>query len=469
MNPVFLQDLQTIVGAAHVLTNLHDMAPYLTDWRKRYVGTAHAVVCPANTAEVAQVIRQCATHKVFVVPQGGNTGLCGGATPNANGPQIVLSLRRMNQVRALDPVNNTLTVEAGCTLLQVQEAAQQIERLFPLSLASEGSCTIGGNLSTNAGGTAVLRYGNTRDLALGLEVVTPQGDIWHGLTGLRKDNTGYALRDLFIGAEGTLGIITAATLKLYPLPKAYATAMVAVTSITQALQLLTLARSHAGDGLTTFELVSDFCLQLVHQHLQRTLPFAENFPYVVLLELSDLESEAHAQTLLNTLLTAALENGTAVDAVIASSLQQAHQLWELRELISEAESLEGPNIKHDISLPLSTLAEFCTQCEARLQALDGSLRLVNFGHLGDGNLHYNVALPREASEESFRTLQTLINQTVYDCVAEFDGSISAEHGIGQQKPGLLPRYKDAVALQLMHTIKQALDPQGLMNPGKVLG
>jgi len=285
---------------------------------------------------------------------------------------------------------------------------------------------------------------------------------------LRKDNTGYDLRDLFIGAEGTLGIITAATLKLYPQPKAYATAMVAVQSIEQALTLLTLAQAYAGDCLTTFELVSDRCLQLVRKHMQRPLPFAQSFPYAVLLELSDLESEEHAQTLLNTLLSTALEQGVADDAVIASSLQQARQLWELRELIAEAEAHEGRNIKHDISLPLSKLADFCAHCEQELHSLDTPLQLIVFGHLGDGNLHYNVALPRNTENEIFNTLQTQINHLVYDCVAEYHGSISAEHGIGQQKLATLPRYKNAVALQLMRNIKQALDPQGIMNPGKVL-
>lgn len=468
MTPPLLEALQKIVGPAHVLTSTQDMAPYLTDWRKRYVGHALAVVCPATANEVAQVVKQCAAANISLVPQGGNTGLCGAATPDTSGTQIVLSLRRLNRVRNIDRINNTLTAEAGCTLLQVQEAAQQAQRLFPLSLAAEGSCTIGGNLSTNAGGTAVLRYGNTRDLTLGLEVVTPQGELWHGLSSLRKDNTGYALRDLFIGAEGTLGIITAATLKLYPLPIAHATAMVAAHSIEQALQLLTIARTHAGDSLTTFELISDRCLQLVHKHLQRTLPFAQNFPYVVLLELSDLESETHAHTLLNALLTEALETGVSENAVIASSLQQARQLWELRELIAEAEAHEGHNIKHDISLPLSQLSDFFTHCEQRLHALNNALQLVVFGHLGDGNLHYNVALPKNSITEAFNTLQTQVNRLVYDCVAEHNGSISAEHGIGQQKAAILPHYKDAVALQLMQKIKQALDPQGIMNPGKLL-
>ena len=463
-----LQALIDLIGAAHVLTAAHDTAPYLTDWRKRYTGQALAVVCPASSDEVAGIVRLCAAHGVGIVAQGGNTGLCGAATPDASGTQIVLSLRRMNRVRQVDAINNTLTVEAGATLMQVQDAAQQAQRLFPLSLASEGSCTIGGNLSTNAGGTAVLRYGNTRDLTLGLEVVTAQGEVWHGLSGLRKDNTGYDLRDLFIGAEGTLGIITAATLKLYPQPKAYATAMVAVQSIEQALTLLTLAQAYAGDCLTTFELVSDRCLQLVRKHMQRPLPFAQSFPYAVLLELSDLESEEHAQTLLNTLLSTALEQGVADDAVIASSLQQARQLWELRELIAEAEAHEGRNIKHDISLPLSKLADFCAHCEQELHSLDTPLQLIVFGHLGDGNLHYNVALPRNTENEIFNTLQTQINHLVYDCVAEYHGSISAEHGIGQQKLATLPRYKNAVALQLMRNIKQALDPQGIMNPGKVL-
>ncbi|TAK89452.1 MAG: FAD-binding oxidoreductase [Burkholderiaceae bacterium] len=468
MSNKFLSDLASLIGAHHVLTAPQDVAPYLTDWRQRYTGQALAVVAPATTEEVAAIVKRCAAERIGIVPQGGNTGLCGGATPDTSGTQIVLSLRRLQRIRAVDPLNNTLTVEAGVTLLQAQEAAHAAERLFPLSLASEGSCTIGGNLATNAGGTAVLRYGNARELTLGLEVVTAQGEIWQGLTGLRKDNTGYDLRDLFIGAEGTLGIITAATLKLYPLPKATATALVSVNTLAHALQLLTLAQSHAAAALTTFEAMSDLCLRLVNKHTQRPLPFAQGAPYAVLLELSDLESEEHAQSVLNTLLAAALEKGIAQDAIIASSLQQAQQLWALRERIPEAEALEGRNIKHDISLPLSRLAEFCERCEQALHALGTPLQLVVFGHLGDGNLHYNIALPKKTDVPAFALWQEKINRVVYKTVAECSGSISAEHGIGQLKRDTLPHYKDATALRLMRSIKQALDPLGIMNPGKVL-
>ena len=466
---VFLRRCQEAVGDAFVLTSADDMAAYLTDWRQRFTGRAVAVIRPANTEQVAAIVRLCGEYGVPVVPQGGNTGLVLGSVPDQSGQAIVLSLTRMQSVRQIDPRNNTITLDAGCRLAQVQEAAQQAERLFPLSLAAEGSCTIGGNLSTNAGGTAVLRYGNTRELCLGLEVVTAQGEIWHGLRGLRKDNTGYDLRDIFIGAEGTLGIITGATMKLFPRPAAQLTALAGLDSPEQALQLLSLAQAHCGATLTAFELMSDLCLQLVTKHYpqtRRALP--DTFAYTVLLEISDHESVEHATALLESLMTAALKQQIIGDAVVASSMAQSAALWQLRENISNAQATEGKNIKHDISLPISSIADFIRRTDALLQRDFPGCRMVTFGHLGDGNLHYNVSPALGTSAEEFIGHQDAVNRVVHDSVEQFAGSISAEHGLGALKRDEIRRYKSAVEIQLMQAIKRALDPQNLMNPGKVI-
>jgi FAD/FMN-containing dehydrogenase len=428
-----------------------------------------AIVKPGSTEEVASIVRLCNTHRVPVVPQGGNTGLVLGSVPDDSGTAIVLSLTRLNKIRALDTVNNTITVESGCILENIQNAATGAERLFPLSLAAEGSCTIGGNLSTNAGGTAVLRYGNTRDLCLGLEVVTPQGEIWEGLRGLRKDNTGYDLRDLYIGAEGTLGIITAAVLKLFPQPKAELTALAALPSADHALQLLTLAQSYLGASLTGFELMSDFCLQLVTKHYpQMRLPFTDHHPQYVLLELSDSESEEHATQMLEKLIEAALEQEIIVDAVLAASIAQSKALWNLREHIPLAQAEEGKNVKHDISIPIARIGEFIHVTDALLQQAFPGCRMVTFGHLGDGNLHYNVTQPEDASDIEFIGQQEAINHVVHDSVNQFGGSISAEHGLGALKRLEVLRYKSEIEMNLMRTIKRALDPLNLMNPGKVV-
>ena len=465
----FLQACKDVVGSHNVLTNADDKSSFLTDQRQRFTGAAIAVVKPGNTAEVAAVVKLCNQFSVPLVPQGGNTGLVLGSVPDSSGNAIVLSLGRLNQVRAIDPVNHTITVEAGCILQNVQEAAFAADRLLPLSLAAEGSCTIGGNLATNAGGTAVLRYGNTRELCLGLEVVTAQGDIMHGLRGLRKDNTGYDLRDLFIGAEGTLGIITAAVMKIFPLPKAQLTALVALQTPDQALLLLTLAQGRCGAALTGFELMSDLCLQLVAKHMpQLTFPFAAHYPYYVLIEISDSESEAHASNLLEAVLEMALEDEICQDAVLATSSAQSKTLWQLRESISSAQAKEGKNIKHDVSIPISRIAEFISVTDGLLQQQFSGCRNVTFGHLGDGNLHYNVSPDVGASADAFLAKQTAINLVVHDSVHAFGGSISAEHGVGALKREELLRYKSAVEMQLMRTIKQALDPLNLMNPGKVV-
>ena len=491
-----LQTLRGILGAQHVLEG-GDLSAYTQDWRKRFRGKALAVVRPGNTAEVAGVVKACAAAGVSLVPQGGNTGLAVGSVPDESGSQVVLSLQRMNAVRQLDTANLTITVEAGCILQNLQEKAASAGFLFPLSLAAEGSCTIGGNLATNAGGTQVVRYGNARDLCLGLEVVTAQGDIWHGLSGLRKDNTGYDLKGLFVGSEGTLGVITAATLKLYPQPAARLTAWAAVPSMESAVTLLGLAHRHLGAGLTGFEVMGQFALSLVDKHFaQLRVPFFEapaasagppqarpapsegsephevgsvGAPYFVLLENSDHESETHAREQFERLLETAFEQACVSDAVVAENLTQAKSLWHIRESIPLAQAEEGLNIKHDISIAVSRIPEFVDTTNALLARAIPGIRLVNFGHLGDGNLHYNVQAPEGADAAAFlRDHEEEVNALVYDSVARFDGSISAEHGVGSLKTDKLPRYKSPVALGMMHAIKQALDPQNIMNPGRIV-
>ena len=476
-----LQALRDVVGDRHVLTRdseggirTNDLGAWENDWRKRHRGHALAVVQPGNTQEVARVVRLCAQRQadlgISIVPQGGNTGLVMGSTPDASGQQIVLNLQRMNAVRVLDGANLTLTAEAGCVLQNLQGVANQAGFLFPLSLAAQGSCTLGGNLGTNAGGTQVLRFGTARDLCLGLEVVTAQGDIWDGLTGLRKDNTGYDLRHLMIGSEGTLGIITAATLKLYPVPAARLTAWAAVPSLPQAIELLGLAHRHLGAGLTGFELMGQFALSLVDKHFpQLRVPLFTGSPWCVLLENSDHESQAHAKGQFERLLEAAVAQGCVSDAVVAQSLTQAQALWHIRESISLAQSQEGLNIKHDISLPVSAIPDFVADTDAALARALPGVRIVNFGHLGDGNLHYNVQTPEGADAARFlRESEDLVNRLVFDAVRRFNGSISAEHGIGLLKAEKLTQYKSPVAINMMRAIKQALDPGNLFNPGCVL-
>ncbi len=468
MTVALLGGLRAAVGAAHVLTE-GDLSAYELDWRQRYRGRALAVVRPGSTLEVAQVVRTCAAHGAAIVAQGGNTGLVGGSVPDASGTQVLLNLARMNRIRATDAANLTMTVEAGCVLQAVQEAAAAHGLLYPLSLAAEGSCTVGGNLATNAGGTQVLRFGNARELCLGLEVVTALGEVWHGLSGLRKDNTGYDLRDLFIGSEGTLGIITAATLKLHPQPVAVTTAMASLATLADAVALLQLAQARLGAGLTGFEVMQRHALALVRKHfaqLAQPLPEAE---WTVLLEQSDSESEAHARDGFEALLETALERGVISDAAVASSQAQSAAMWQLRESIPLAQSAEGLNIKHDIALPISAIPAFVASTDAALQQAFPGARLVNFGHLGDGNLHYNVQAPAAGDAAAFlRDCEPAVNALVFDAVAAHGGSISAEHGIGALKREALAARKSPVALQMMRAIKLALDPQGLMNPGRVL-
>jgi FAD/FMN-containing dehydrogenase len=468
MNPLIAK-LRAIVGDAHVLTE-GDLRAWEEDWRKRDRGKALAVVRPATTAQVAAVVKACVAAGTAIVPQGGNTGLVGGSIPDSSGTQVLLSLQRMQQVRGLDAANLTVTVEAGCVLQAVQEAALQQGFLLPLSLAAEGSCTIGGNLGTNAGGTQVLRYGNARELCLGLEVVTAQGEVWNGLSGLRKDNTGYDLRDLFIGSEGTLGIITAATMKLYPLPAATLTAWAAVPSLEAATALLGAAHRGLGAGLTGFEVMGRFALELTAKHFgQLRIPLYEDSPFCVLLENSDHESETHARSQFERLLEGAIEQGWVTDAVVAENIAQARELWQIRESIPLAQAQEGLNIKHDISIPVSRIAAFCAETDDLLRQAIPGVRLVNFGHLGDGNLHYNVQAPAGSDMATFlRDMEPQVNTIVYDTVTRYDGSISAEHGVGAMKRDKLEKHKSPVALALMRAIKQSLDPHNLLNPGRVL-
>ena len=463
-----LDVLAAAIGRANVLTG-DDAAPYLTDWRKRYVGRALAVARPANTAEVAAVVRACVAARAPMVPQGGNTGLVGGGTPDGSGQAVVISLQRMKRVRSLDVANDTITVEAGCVLQEVQQAAQASGRLFPLSLAAEGSATIGGNLATNAGGVQVLRYGNARDLALGLEVVLADGETWDGLRGLRKDNTGYDLKHLFIGAEGTLGVITAATLKLYPLPAAQMTALAAVPSLACATRLLERSRAAAGAALTAFEVMGAITLQHAVETLPALrMPLPPGEPWYALLELSDAEGEQHATSVFERLLAGAMDAGEIADAAVASSIADARALWRLREGIPEAHARRGGNVKHDVSLPVSCIAEFVESTNAALRRRFAWIEPIVFGHLGDGNLHYNMGTVAGTPIEVAFAHEQAINDLVHDAVHARGGSISAEHGLGQLKRGAIVRYKPPVELELMRRIKRALDPLGLMNPGKVI-
>ncbi|WP_041795091.1 FAD-binding oxidoreductase [Pararhodospirillum photometricum] len=465
-----LEALQETLGPSHVLTGA-EAAPALIDPLGLFQGRALAVVRPADSGEVAAVVRLCRDARVPIVPQGGNTGLVGAATPDASGRAVVLSLGRLNRIRAIDPDNDTLTVEAGCVVAQVQAAAEAAGRLFPLSLGSEGSCTIGGTLATNAGGLQVLRYGTARDLALGLEVVTAEGEIWDGLRGLRKDNTGYRLRDLYIGSEGTLGVITAATLKLFPRPASRALAFVSLPSLEAAVAFLAQARLHVDGGPSAFEIISRPLLDLVSRHApeERLPPLGGGVPWFALLEVSSTTPKEGARAVLEEVTAAALDAGLVVDAVVAQDLAQEQALWRLREHgLGAAMARQGRTLKHDVSLPLSRIPAFMSASAAALRAQFGAVRPLVFGHLGDGNLHYNVAHDPAQSIDRLVAQAEAIHQLIHDMVHAHQGSISAEHGIGQRKRDQLPRYKSALELSLMSRLKQALDPLSLMNPGKVL-
>jgi FAD/FMN-containing dehydrogenase len=463
-----LDRMAGIVGAKNIITDADAMVPYLKEWRDLFRGKAQGVVRPGSTSEVAELVKLAAETGTVLVPQGGNTGLVGGQIPIAEGREVILSLQRLDKVRAVDTDGDTMIVEAGVTLKRAQDAAEAAGRLFPLSLASEGSCTIGGNLSTNAGGTAVLAYGNARELCMGLEVVLPDGRIWNGLRQLRKDNTGYDLKNIFIGAEGTLGIITAAVLKLFPAPAARATAFLAVPDPAAALELLNAAKAGAGGTLTTFELMPRIGMDFVLRHASGTRdPLSESSPWYVLMEVSAQQAsglDEHVETFLGE----ALEKGIVTDAALAGSLTQRADFWKLREMLSEVQTYEGGSIKHDVSVPIHATPEFLARAIAAVEAMVPGCRPVPFGHLGDGNIHFNVSQPVGADKAGFLGRWSEMNEAVHAIVAELHGSISAEHGIGRLKRDLLPGVKDPVELHLMRTLKRTLDPQGILNPGAVL-
>jgi FAD/FMN-containing dehydrogenase len=462
-----LDRIRAAVGPTGVIDDADGMAPYLREERGLLHGAARLVVRPQSTDEVASVVRLAAAARIPIYPQGGNTGLCGGAVPEARG--ILLSLSRMKRVRAIDPVNFTITVDAGAVLADVQRAAEAADRLFPLSLGAEGSCQIGGNLSTNAGGIAVLRYGNMRELTLGLEVVLPDGTVWNGLKGLRKDNTGYDLKQLFIGGEGTLGIITAATLKLFPRPRAVETAFLALEKVGDAMALFARARAITGDQLTAFELIPRFGLEIAMRHIPDVPdPLARPYPWYVLLELSSSQEGQGLRQALDELLGAMLAEDLIADGTIAESGPQARALWRIREAMVEAQKHIGASIKHDVSVPVSEVANFIAAATDAVAARFPGVRVIPFGHVGDGNIHFNIAQAADADGAAFLAQTAAINETVHDVAVRLQGSISAEHGIGLLKRAELAHYKDKAALALMRRIKNALDPDGIMNPGKVL-
>lgn len=470
MKQVFIDQLYTVLNKQYILIDDDSKAPFLTDWRKKFTGKALAVVLPSSSEEVADIVKLCAKNDVAIVPQGGHTGFCGGATPDDSGNQIIMNFKRMNRILEIDSANQTITVEAGCVLQNIQDNAAENGFLFPLSLGAEGSCMIGGNLATNAGGTNVLRYGNTRDLCLGLRVVTAKGEIWDGLKGLRKDNTGYDLRDLFIGSEGTLGIITAAVMKLYPLPISQWTTLVAINDIRSAVTLLNLFQKRATSLLTGFEMMTHESLELNEKHFPSMAnPLQGKPPYTVLIELSDHEGEEHVKELLEVILQEAFDSELITDAIIASNLSQAKAFWHMREHITLAQAEEGANLKHDITIPLSSMESFISNADKAIRSEFPGVRIINFGHLGDGNLHYNIAPPAGIDPKYFnRSHENRIHDLVYGQVELCKGSISAEHGVGQLKLDDLRAHKGCVAHDLMKAVKEALDPQNILNPHKVV-
>jgi FAD/FMN-containing dehydrogenase len=469
INSSLLADLRRAVGPQGYLDQAADLEPFLVDHRKLYRGATPLVLRPDSTEQVSAVMRMCNEARVGVVPVGGNTSYCGGATPSEDGSQVVLSLGRMRKIRSVDPLNYTMIAEAGCVLAEVQAAAASVDRLFPMSLGSEGSCQLGGNLSTNAGGTAVLRYGMMRDLVLGLEVVLPDGRVLDDLKPLRKDNTGYDLRNLFMGAEGTLGIITAATCKLFSRPATTVTAFVGITDPKHAVSLLSRLRTFTGDAVSTFELIPRYALELVLQYIPNTAdPLDQRHDWYVLLEVGMGRQAEAMREAIESELAAAMEQGEIADAALAASEAQREMFWKLRETIPEAQKRIGASIKHDVSVTTSELPRFIIEASQLVRTIVPTGRIVSYGHLGDGNLHFNVSRPVDGDDESFLRLAPNINRAVHDLIARYGGSISAEHGIGRLKRDELVRYEQPVALEVMRAIKQALDPNGIMNPGKVL-
>ena len=462
-----LDRLKAAAGAGGWSEDAAEIAPYLVEWRERFRGATPLMLKPASVDAVAAIVRAAAETRTPLVPQGGNTGLAGGQIPSADGGQVLLSLARLNRVRAVDAGANTMTVDAGAILAHVQAEAAARERLFPLSLASEGSATIGGLVSTNAGGTGVLAYGNMRELVLGLEAVLPNGEIWDGLSGLRKDNTGYDLKQLFIGAEGTLGVVTGAVLKLFAKPAAIETAIAAVATVEAAVELLHFAQARAAGRVTAFELMPRRGLAFVLAHVPGTRdPFAQAYPWYVLIDVS-LSSEAQAGAARDVLADAAGAS-LVVDGVVAQSLAQAQAFWRLRDAMSEAQKPEGGSLKHDVSVPISQIPRFIAEASAAVERLIPGARPVPFGHVGDGNIHFNISQPKGADKAAFLARLDEVARVVHDIVHSYGGSISAEHGIGQAKIDEITRYKSPAALEAMRAVKRALDPLGIMNPGKVV-
>lgn len=467
--PELIARLIDVVGPAYAITDPNEQSGYLTEWRGLYQGKTPLILRPGSTEEVAKILKLANEAHIAVVTQGGNTGLVGGQIPFETGSEIVVSTKRLTAIRAVDPSGSTITVEAGLTLADVQTLAEKQGRLFPLSLASEGSCTIGGNLATNAGGVNVLAYGSTRDLVLGLEAVLPDGRVWNGLRALKKDNTGYDLKDLFIGSEGTLGIITAAVLKLFPRPREQATALIALPSLDATLRLFQLAEAKAGARMTAFEFLSAYALDLVTRHVPGTRnPLAAAPPWAALIEISSTTADGIAAGMLEIILEAALAEGIATDAVIAASLKQRQELWRLREEISDSQRHEGGSIKHDISVAPSRIPEFVARADALVQDVCPGARPVVFGHFGDGNIHYNVTQPANHDKAAYLSLWDTMNDAVHTLVVAMDGSFSAEHGIGRLKRSALHTLRSPVEIDIMRDVKTALDPRGIMNPGKLI-
>jgi len=468
-SPALLSELRAIVGDSGLLTEAADTAPYCTDWRSLYNGNTPAVIRPASTAELARVVQVCAAAGVAMVPQGGNTSLVGGAVPAEDGSQIVVSLSRLRAVRAVDPVDMTMTVEAGVTLQAAQQAATAVGCQLPLSISAEGTAQVGGVLATNAGGNNTLRHGNARDLVLGLEVVLPDGQVWQGLRRLRKDNTGYCLRQLFVGSEGTLGFITAAVLKLVAAPADIAVALCAVPSPDAALDLFARFRRHDPGSIQAFEYMSGAGMALVLRHIPgATLPLANAAAHYVLVELASPRAGAGLRAMLEEVLEAALEAGVVEDAAIAESGAQRAAIWKLREEHAEGQKREGASVKNDVSVPVSQVPELIRQATAACEALIPGIRAVPFGHIGDGNIHFNLEQPTGADPAAFLARDHEIMDAVGRVVRALDGSFSAEHGVGRLKPYMMPEWRGGAELDTMRRIKAALDPLGLMNPGKVL-
>lgn len=462
---MLLDELRNIVGEKGWISDSAALEPYLTEWRDTYRGKTALMVMPSSTEEVAEVVRACAAANVAIVPQGGNTGLCGGAIPDTSGEQVLLALSRMNRIRSVSPADFSMVVEAGCVLADAQAAAADVERLFPLSLAAEGSCQVGGNLSTNAGGTNVVRYGMIREQVLGLEVVLPKGEIWNGLRTLRKDNAGYDIKHLFIGAEGTLGIITAASMRLFPRPENLQTALIAVESAQSAVDLFAYLRGRLSDQIQAFELIPDRAMRYVLKHIPETrCPFDEPSPWYVLLE----SSGGPGGSCVENELVSVFESGLAKDIVLAKNSAEQEQMWRIRHSISEAQKKEGPSLKHDVSVPVGDIAKFMVEAEHAVLQSFPDTQVIAFGHVGDGNVHFNVSSPKDSDASEFLDNRDAVAAIVYEIVERFGGSISAEHGIGSLKRQALLNHRSDTEISVMRAVKSALDPTNLMNPGKVL-